>query len=31
MNETEATDWRTTIEDLKTTATAFRNATNLID
>jgi hypothetical protein len=30
MNETEATDWRTTIEDLKTAATAFRNATNLI-
>jgi hypothetical protein len=30
MNETEATDWRTTIEDLKTAATAFRNITNLI-
>ncbi|WP_143044187.1 hypothetical protein [Nonomuraea jiangxiensis] len=24
MNETEATDWRTTIEDLKTAATPFR-------
>jgi hypothetical protein len=30
MNETEATGWRATIEDLKTAATAFRNVTNLI-
>ncbi|TMR88397.1 hypothetical protein [Nonomuraea basaltis] len=30
MNEIEATDWRTTIEDLKTAATTFHNTTNLI-
>jgi hypothetical protein len=30
MNETEAIDWRTTIENLKTAATAFRNTTNFI-
>lgn len=30
MNEAEAADWRTTIEDLKSAATAFRNATNRI-
>jgi hypothetical protein len=30
MNETEVTEWRTTIEGLETAATAFRNTTNLI-